>query len=284
MTATISQWLAQASACIDSDNPRLDAEYLLAERWGKNRAYLLAFADEKIPTDLLAQLTTDVNQLARGCPLAYVLGKKAFWDMELRVTEATLIPRADTETLVELASKLLPKDTRAKLIDLGTGSGAIAIALSRLFPRAEITATDLSSAALTVAQQNANDWQIAPIHFVNTSWLTGFEPETFDMIVSNPPYIPQGDGHLDKLSYEPMGALTASKRGMADIETIIQQSQRCLKAGGWLLLEHGYDQGEAVRRCFEESHWQSIMTYRDLGGNERVTAAQYDAPRSHLQA
>ncbi len=286
---TIADWLNHATNNIKSDTPKLDAELLLAHYLGKNRAYLLAFADEPIADDLLPILTDKIKQLAKGYPLAYLLGKKAFWDMELNVTEDTLIPRADTETLIETCEKLLPPDFDGNLLDLGTGSGAIAIALSRVFPKTSITATDNSPDALSVAKQNAKDWQIAPITFVCANWFTpiatdksstntdkAFPNNHFDMIVSNPPYIEENDEHLPNLAYEPITALTATDNGLADIKIIIQQSAEKLKNGGYLLLEHGYNQGEAIRNYFALfPHWQSIQTIKDLGGNDRVTMARY---------
>ncbi len=273
----INDWLNQQSARIPTDTPRLDAELLLAARLGKSRAYLFAFADEAISSENLAQLECDIKQLASGYPLAYLLGKKAFWDMELRVTEATLIPRADTETLLEIAETLFPHDTRAKMIDLGTGSGAIAIALSRIFPHAHITATDMSTEALAVAQENAKAWQGAEVHFMQNSWLAGFDADSFDLIASNPPYIEENDPHLAALRYEPISALTAPQRGLADIQCIISQAQTVLKPHGWLLLEHGYDQGQAVRDLLSGSPWPEVQTRRDLGGNERITMAKKKA-------
>lgn len=270
----IQTFLKQTAQSISSDNPQLDAELLLAERLDKSRSYLVAFADEVLSSSILSQLEKDVQQLEKGYPLAYLLGKKAFWDMELRVTEATLIPRADTETVIEVAQTLLPVSTTANIIDLGTGSGAIAIALSRIFTQSTITATDSSADALAVAQLNAESWQTAPITFKQASWLTGFGAGEFDLIVSNPPYIVEGDVHLDKLAYEPITALTAPNNGLSDLKTIITQSQFALNPRGWLLLEHGYDQGQLVRDLFDDTLWENVLTHRDLGGNERVTQGQ----------
>lgn len=275
---TIHTWLQQAVAAINSLSPRLDAELLLAESLGKTRAYLFAFADEVIPEEQLTELNTALQRLTEGYPLAYLLGKKDFWDMTLTVNEHTLIPRADTETLVEWMLTLFPKSTTANFVDLGTGSGAIAIALSREFPHAAITATDVSQHALAVAKQNVQHWQKAPVSFLKTSWLQGFAPQTFDAIISNPPYIDQHDKHLTTLRYEPITALAANRNGLADIETIIQQSLTALKPNGWLLLEHGYQQGKAVREQFQHSgYWQHIQTHQDLSGNDRVTLAQLAA-------
>lgn len=268
----IQQWLQQHNL---PHRTALDIELLLAERLGKNRAYLVAFADTKLSETLLSQLSHDIEKLDSGYPLAYVLGKKDFWDMTLSVNEHTLIPRADTETLIEKMITLFTSSTAAHMIDLGTGSGAIAIALSREFPNANITATDLSEKALSIAKTNAKQWQKAPIHFVQSSWLTAFAPQSFDAIISNPPYIEENDVHLTALRYEPITALTAGQQGLADIISIIEQSIQVLKTNGWLLLEHGYQQGQAVRQQFQQSkHWQHIATYKDLGGNDRITIAQ----------
>ncbi len=271
---TIEAWLSCQSQRIRSDSPRLDAELLLAERLGKTRAYLLAFGDQDIPEAVLKRLDREADQLSAGYPVAYLLGKKAFWDMELNVSPATLIPRADTETLIEVVQTLFPADTQATMIDLGTGSGAIAIALSREFINAAISATDISDDALVIAKSNAARWQTAPITFFKRAWLTGFPPQSFDLIVSNPPYIAEDDVHLGHLHGEPLTALTSGEQGLADIKTIIQQSQTALKSGGWLVLEHGYRQGQAVRRLLANAGWQQVKTSKDLGGNERITAAR----------
>lgn len=273
---TVKHWLDTAVTRIVADDPQAVAETLLATRLGKNRAYLHLFPDMPLSDLLQTQLMSELTRLADGYPLAYLLGKKAFWDMDLTVTEATLIPRADTETLIEVAQTLFAPDTTAAMIDLGTGSGAIAIALSRLFKQAAVTATDISAAALAVAQRNAADWQTAPIRFVQTSWLQGFADAEFDLIAANPPYIAKGDTHLAALRHEPADALIAENHGLADIQIIIEQAQTKLKPNGWLLLEHGYDQGSAVRTLLAEAAYyrQTVTTYRDLGGNERITAAQ----------
>lgn len=271
---TIEQWLVTATDTIVADDPVAVAEILLAERLGKNRAFVSAFPETVISKSQQKQLNQDLTRLASGYPLAYLLGKKGFWDMELHVSEATLIPRADTETLIEVAQTLFPADTTAHIADLGTGSGAIAIALSRVFAQSTVTATDISKSALDIAQLNAANWQIAPIYFKQTEWLAGFADNAFDLIASNPPYIAENDGHLSALKYEPRIALTAEKNGLADIETIVLQAQTALTSSGWLLLEHGYDQGQVVRDLLANSYWQAIKTHRDLGGNERITAAQ----------
>lgn len=273
----IKEWLQKNIVSIVSDSPQLDAELLLSERLGKSRAYIRAFDDDNITEDIVKQLDTDVQKLAKGYPLAYIIGKKSFWDMELCVTEDTLIPRADTETVIEVVCDLFAPHSEISLIDLGTGSGAIALALSRIFTKAHIVATDISEKALAVAQKNAQQWQGSDITFVKTSWLDGFDKQKFNLIVSNPPYIIEDDEHLTNLTYEPIAALTAADNGLADIITIVEQATQHIHHDGWLVLEHGYHQGSEVRALLGRSGWQNIQTHRDLGGNERLTIGQFCA-------
>ncbi|MGY0398745.1 MAG: peptide chain release factor N(5)-glutamine methyltransferase [Ostreibacterium sp.] len=276
---TIKDWRHITQRQVSSDIAEFDLELLLSFRLGKNRAFLHAFDDYVIEPETLKQLTQDLRQLDAGYPLAYLTGEKAFWDMRLKVSEDTLIPRADTETLIEVAQQLLPKNFNQKIIDLGTGSGAIAIALSRLFPQASIWASDFHPSALAVAQQNATTWQKSPLIFVQADWLTPLDgtilPDKFDVIVSNPPYIEENDPHLTDLQYEPISALSAPDKGLADIKSIIIQSQKKLQHNGWLILEHGFDQSQSIHQYLHENYWNSIKTYQDLGGNERVTVARY---------
>ncbi len=283
----IKQWLDSASKRIHSATPTLDAELLLCHHLHKNRAYLFAFADTAISASQLAAVNADLEKLVTGYPLAYIIGKKDFWDMSLRVTEDTLIPRADTETLIETCQQLVPADFSGTMLDLGTGSGAIAIALSRMFPNAKITATDISDKALAVAKENAAQWQKATIAFVHAQWFTPlasaggssaseniFPTQGFDIIVSNPPYIVEDDPHLKNLTHEPLSALTAADNGLSDIKTIISHAWEKLSPQGWLVLEHGYNQGEDIRAEFARTgKWNAAQTIRDLGGNERVTFA-----------
>ncbi|PIE46046.1 MAG: protein-(glutamine-N5) methyltransferase, release factor-specific [Gammaproteobacteria bacterium] len=275
---TIREWLNEATAVIQSPSPRLDAELLLAYRLGTDRVHLFTFDDDNIPAEVVSLLNGDLQRLSRGYPLAYLTGKKAFWDMELTVSEDTLIPRPDTETLLENLLTLLSADFSGKIIDLGTGSGAIAIAISRLFVHADIYATDISPNAIKVAQRNAQDWQRSTIRFCHADWFNPLDdsvlPKQFDVIISNPPYIEGNDPHLKHLPFEPTTALTSPDNGLSDIKKIIKQSTRRLHQGGWLLLEHGYDQGQAVRDLFDLSHWQAVKTNRDLCGQERITMAQ----------
>lgn len=277
MTISISTWLSDAATRIVSHSPALDAELLLAWRLQKNRAYLRAFAEQSIPTLLLPTLQQDIDRLAEGYPLAYLMGKKAFWDMDLIVNEATLIPRSDTETLIEAAIQYLSADFNGTIIDLGTGSGAIAIALSRVFPQATIYAADISTAALAVAQENAKHWQKSEITFVHSDWLTPLDkqslPTLFDVIISNPPYIEEDDKHLPALQFEPLTALSAPQHGLAAISSIIEQADVRLSHGGRLIIEHGYNQADAVPALLNTAGWQALTTHRDLSGQPRMTTA-----------
>ncbi|PID64143.1 MAG: protein-(glutamine-N5) methyltransferase, release factor-specific, partial [Gammaproteobacteria bacterium] len=229
------------------------------------------------------QLQTDLQRLQQGYPLAYLLGEKAFWDMTLTVTEDTLIPRPDTETLVEVILSLLPPSFNGRLLELGTGSGAIAIALSRELPDSRIYACDIHQAALNIAETNAQHWQRAPISFFRSDWFKVLDKvhdssplqKPFTLIVSNPPYIAPQDPHLAKLTFEPAKALIAKQNGLADIRQIITRTPQHLLSNGWLIVEHGYHQGQAVRDLFKAAgQWQDITTHCDLGGNERVSVAR----------
>ncbi len=274
---TINDFLTFVKNQTESSLSLFDIEFLLAFRLGKSRSFVRAFEDSKISDNVLAQLKKDIQKLADGYPLAYLLGEKDFWDMTLKVTEDTLIPRSDTETLIEVATQLLPANFSGKLMDLGTGSGAIAIAMSRVFPKANIWASDFSEKALAVAKENAQNWQKTPITFLRSNWLTPLDNTVipaFDVIVSNPPYIEENDCHLHDLKYEPINALTAPDNGLADIKTIIAQAPKYLQNDGILMLEHGYDQGQAVRNLLSKIDWYNMKTYQDLGGNDRVTIAQ----------
>ncbi len=274
---TISDFLTFVKNQTESSLSLFDIELLLAFRLGKSRSFVRAFEDNKISDNVLAQLKKDIQKLVDGYPLAYLLGEKDFWDMTLKVTEDTLIPRSDTETLIEVAIQLLPANFSGKLMDLGTGSGAIAIAMSRVFPKANIWASDFSEKALAVAQENAQNWQKTPITFLRSDWLTALDNTVipaFYVIVSNPPYIEENDCHLHDLKYEPINALTAPDNGLADIKTIITQAPKYLQNDGILMLEHGYDQGQAVRNLLSKTDWYNMKTYQDLGGNDRVTIAQ----------
>jgi len=231
-----------------------------------------------------AKFNAGIKKMRQGIPLAYLTGQQAFWSLDFKVNAHTLIPRPDTEVLVEqvlewIESNPSLQDKNAKrLLDLGTGSGCIAISLAHELKRSswQVVAVDLSAEALNVAQQNATDNQVDNVEFIQSSWygkLADSKP-LFNVIVSNPPYIDESDEHLQGLKAEPISALSAPNQGLADIEHIVEQAPSYLQQGGLLAIEHGYDQGEAVRDMFYRNGFGAIKTAKDYGGNERVTLGQ----------
>jgi len=215
-------------------------------------------------------------RLEAGEPLAYILGPQPFWTLDLKVTQDTLVPRPDTEVLVETVLTLdLPEET--KMVDLGTGTGAIALALASEKPHWSVLATDVYMPTLTVARENADKHGLQQVEFACGAWFAALNqlPEPiFDLIVSNPPYIDAEDRHMKDLATEPVRALVALKQGLADLETIIEQGKSWLRPKGWIVLEHGYEQAEAVRSFFEHKGFASIRTVKDYSGNDRVTLGQ----------
>lgn len=252
---------------------RVDAELLLLHALGKPRSWLFAHGDDPMPADAGVVLGHAVARRLRGEPVAYITGRQGFWSLDLEVTPDTLIPRPETELLVEAALACMPGDAPWRIVDLGTGSGAIALALARERPHADVVAVDASAAALDVARRNARSHALG-VRFVHGHWLDAVAGDRFDLIVSNPPYIQAGDPHLAALSHEPSTALVAGVDGLDDIRLIIRDSPAALEPGGWLLLEHGWDQGQAVRALFGEG-WQQVETLRDLEDRERITHARY---------
>ena len=207
-----------------------------------------------------------------GEPVAYILGSRDFWMLTLRVNRHVLIPRPETELLVETALALVTTP-EASIADLGTGSGAIALAIASERPVWKILATDMSGDALTVASDNASQLNIVNVEFRQGSWCDALPPQLFDLIVSNPPYIDAADAHLTQgdLRFEPHSALVAADDGLADIRTLCSQAPQCLKPGGWLLLEHGWTQGPTVAAILQSSGLETVRTLKDLNGNDRVS-------------
>lgn len=270
---TFSAWLQLWGARLPPDSAALDARLLLAHVTGVSPTAQRVRGDARLSAAQQAQLDALAARRAAGEPLAYVLGHQPFYDLDLRVTPDTLIPRPDTEILVDAALARLPPDQPATVMDLGTGSGAIALAIAKHRPLARILALDKSRAALNVARENARRHGIRHCHVVQGSWLDGIATASADMIVSNPPYIAENDGHLPALRYEPQSALTARDNGLADIRAIVRDAPRVLKTGGWLLFEHGYDQREALPALLGDG-WTHTAFLQDYGGNWRVCACQ----------
>lgn len=266
-------WLHEAiSQLQESESPRRDAEILLEFVTGKGRTYLLAFGETPLTDVQQAQLATLLARRQRGEPIAHLTGVREFWSLPLFVSPATLIPRPDTECLVEQALARLPSGP-CRILDLGTGTGAIALALASERPDCEVTAVDRMPDAVELAQRNAAHLAINNIRIQQSDWFSALPDRPFTMIVSNPPYIDEQDPHLTQgdVRFEPLTALVAGDSGMADIVHIIEQSRARLEAGGFLLLEHGWQQGVAVRDAFIRAGYQAVETCRDYGDNERIT-------------
>ena len=259
-----------------SESPRADAEILLAHCLGKSRTWLFTWADKTLESAVITAFQGLVTERLRGVPIAHLIGYREFWTLNLKVTPDTLIPRPETELLVETALSLLPT-THANVLDLGTGTGAIALSIASERPDCAVTACDFSAAALAVAQENAQSHGITNATFVQSDWFTALPAQRFALIVSNPPYIEAADPHLQQgdVRFEPLSALAAGSDGLDDIRQIIHYAPDWLAHTGWLLLEHGYNQGQAVTALLQERGFQAVRCLRDLAGNERVSLGQW---------
>ena len=285
---TYQQWLADAAQALNQVNPtengKVDALVLLQHATGKSRTQILAFDETEIDEKVRLKLTALLDRRLKGEPIAYILGEKEFWSLPLNVSEETLIPRPDTEILVEKAfqialEKLEDNPLHFRILDLGTGTGAIALALASELSlicqkkaiQLDVIGVDLMPEVVKLAQANAEKNQL-DVQFLQSRWFEHVEGQ-FDIIVSNPPYIDETDEHLSQgdVRFEPRSALVAGENGLADLRHIIEQSPRYLNDSGYLLLEHGWKQGEEVRSIFWQNHWQGVATIRDYGDNERVT-------------
>lgn len=270
--ATIRSALLRAASQLNgSASPQLDAEILLAHSLNQSRSHLFAWPDKELSEQQLRAFHELLIKRASGMPIAYLTGEREFWSLPLKINESVLIPRADTETLVETALSCLPETGTA--LDLGTGSGAIALALASERPKARILASDASNEALSVAKDNAKRLELNRIEFILSDWFKQISQRTFDLIVSNPPYIEENDPHLSQgdLPHEPRSALVSGSDGLDDIRQIIKDSYQRLKPAGWLMLEHGYNQGDSVRELFISHNFQEVRTISDYYGNDRVS-------------
>ncbi len=256
-----------------SDSALLDAEVLLCIALNEPRSHLRAWPDKHLQPEQHQAFRNLLVRRQQGTPIAYITGNREFWSRDFKVTPDVLIPRPDTELLIELSLKLIPADAPSKIIDLGTGSGVIAIILAAERPQAQISATDLSWAALNVAQLNADKHRINNIQFYQSDWFSGVPDTKFDLIVSNPPYIAEDDSHLQlgDVRFEPPTALCAAEQGLRDIKIIATAARNYLKPGGHLLLEHGYNQRQQVQNLFKDLHYDKVQTYTDLSGQPRAT-------------
>ncbi|WP_413732741.1 peptide chain release factor N(5)-glutamine methyltransferase [Sodalis sp. RH20] len=271
------QWLDGAARRLaGGDSPRRDAEILLGFVTGRARTWLLAFGETPLTPEELARLDALLLRRAAGEPIAYLTGEREFWSLKLKVSSATLIPRPDTECLVEQALALLP-DQPAQVLDLGTGTGAIALALASERPSWRVTGVDVRPEAVALARENALQLGIANARFATGSWFKSLQGMRYTLIVSNPPYIAVDDPHLHQgdVRFEPQSALVADDNGLADLTAIVVGAADHLHPGGWVALEHGWHQGEAVRGLLARAGFVLVCSRRDYGGNERVTMGQW---------
>ena len=305
---TIKTALTSATALLNTEEAALEAQLLLQHALNVNRAWLIAHEGDALEANNHAVFEALLKRRLNGEPIAYILGYREFYGLKLKVSADTLIPRPDTETLVEaaLAKILEPSfrreqfaklrttesncdetdsdlrqndmvwDDELKVLDLGTGTGAIALAIAHNRPQAFVTAVDASENALNIAQENAQNLNITNIKFVRSNWFSALQNEKFDLIVSNPPYIEQNDAHLTQgdLRFEPITALASGQDGLDDIRTIIAHAPQHLNPHGCLFLEHGYNQAESVSALLKQAGFSEIETIKDLGGNDRVTLGQ----------
>ncbi len=276
---SIKSVLAAAANALasSSDSALLDAEILLGLTLDKERSHLRAWPDKQLEPGQISAFLSLVQRRQQGTPIAYITGSREFWSRDFHVTPDVLIPRPDTELLIELSLKLIPADKPVKIIDMGTGSGIIAITLAAECPSAEVSAADFSLAALRIAQHNAGKHNVSRINFYHSDWFANIPDSQFSLIVSNPPYIAEDDSHLQQgdVRFEPQTALRAAEQGLGDIKTIAGAARSYLEHGGHLLIEHGYNQQQQVQAIFKDFHYDNVQTYTDLSGQPRVTYGQW---------
>jgi release factor glutamine methyltransferase len=285
--STVSELLQSGARALDShsDSPRLDAELLLGKILGLSRSGLIARGNEPVAGERATGYLTLIERRLRGAPVAYLTGTREFWSLSLRVTPAVLVPRPETELLVELALAHLPEDPASSsairgcsILDLGTGSGAIALAIASERPRARITGVDISPSALEVAIQNSRDLGLAHVDWRLGSWFAPVLGERFDLIVANPPYVAAADPVLENLAAEPAIALCGGPAGLEAISAIVGDAATHLDANGWLILEHGSTQAPDVARLLERHGFTEIRSHLDFCGKPRVTLGTIHSP------
>jgi release factor glutamine methyltransferase len=256
-----------------SESARLDAEILFCDVMQFSRSRIYSHPEQAVPEDKSVLFQSLIEQRQQGHPIAHLTGKKEFWSLELTVNKDTLIPRPETELLVETALQMIPENAAFNILDLGTGSGAIAIAIASERPDCKIVATDINKNALSIAKENAETHQIENIQFFLSDWYKNIPSQSFDLIVSNPPYIKQDDEHLSQgdVRFEPELALVSGVDGMQAINIILESAKHYLASNACLLIEHGYDQKPLVQEAFLKHDFKQLKTFQDLSGQDRIT-------------
>lgn len=276
----------QAALNLEHGSARIEVQCVLQAVLKVNRAHLLSHPEQQLDADQYARFMALLERRLRGEPIAYLLGEREFFGLTFKVTPATLIPRPETELLVEEALQRIPppsspsgRGSRYRILDLGTGSGAIALSIAHARHDAEVVAVDMSAATLEVAQLNARRLGLGKVHLLNSDWFSALRGERYDIIVANPPYIAAGDAHLDQgdVRFEPATALASGADGLDDIRRIVAQAKQHLNANGWLLLEHGYEQAIQVRALLWQAGFTGVFSARDLAGIERVSGGTCSA-------
>lgn len=274
MCTNIAQLLKTAELSLKhSDSARLDAEILLCYVMQISQSKLFAYPEQAVSNDQITHFQSLITQRKQGYPVAYITGKKEFWSLQLSVNKYTLIPRPETETLVQIALQIIPKNAPWNVLDIGTGSGAIAISIASERPHCNIIATDIDIEALKITQENIAAHQLHNIQCLHSNWYKNIPQQTFDIILSNPPYIRQYDKHLlcDGIKFEPKRALVGGIEGMQAINLILQHSKNYLVNRGYLLVEHGYDQKQLVTQAFLCNRFKGIKTLKDIANLDRIS-------------
>jgi release factor glutamine methyltransferase len=269
----ISTLLNQATAEAGLGLQRIDTEFLLAHCLGKTRSWLYAFSDQQLSDRQVEDFMAMAKRRVAGEPVAYITGRRGFWSLDLHVSPDTLIPRPETELLVELALACISPRDQSSVLDLGTGSGAIALALAHERPGSQVTAVDVSEPALAIANRNAAELKLRNLVLIRSHWFAELGNQLFDVIASNPPYIEADDAHLAQgdLRFEPRSALASGEDGLDDIRVIVAEAPQHLSPNGWLLIEHGWNQGAAIRQLFSAAGFVDVVTEQDLEQRDRVT-------------
>ena len=270
----VNESILRLTPCFDT--ARLDAEVLMAFALGWQRTHLITRNTQTLSPEKIKLVNNLISRRVRGEPVAYIVGEQEFWSLPFIVNSATLIPRPETEHLVEIALDFLPVNETKSVLDLGTGSGAIVLSLATERPANNYTAVDVSEDALVVAKQNAEKFNAHDVVFKLSHWFSVFKNESFDLIVSNPPYIESEDEHLQQgdVAAEPLSALASGADGLDDIRVICKEAKNYLKASGYLMIEHGWNQAKEVCNIFESNEYKNIISIKDFSNIERITIGQ----------